>query len=54
MALINPVNHGRSAEEVARYKVEPYVVAADVYARRRTSGAAAGAGTPVRPAGCTG
>jgi cellobiose phosphorylase len=30
--LINPVNHGRSAEETATYKVEPYVVAADVYA----------------------
>jgi cellobiose phosphorylase len=29
--LINPVNHGRSAEETATYKVEPYVVAADVY-----------------------
>ncbi len=31
-ALINPVNHARSAEDVATYKVEPYVVAADVYA----------------------
>ena len=29
--LINPVNHGRSAQEVAVYKAEPYVVAADVY-----------------------
>ena len=32
LAMINPVNHGRTAEEVAIYKVEPYVVAADVYA----------------------
>jgi cellobiose phosphorylase len=32
MGLINPVNHGDSAEAIARYKVEPYVVAADVYA----------------------
>ena len=32
MSLINPVNHGRSAKGVAIYKVEPYVVAADVYA----------------------
>jgi cellobiose phosphorylase len=32
-ALINPVNHGRSAEGIARYMLEPYVVAADVYAR---------------------
>ncbi len=30
-ALLNPINHARSAEEVERYKVEPYVVAADVY-----------------------
>ena len=31
MDLINPLHHGRSAESVAVYKVEPYVVAADVY-----------------------
>ena len=31
-AMINPVNHARSAEAIATYKVEPYVVAADVYA----------------------
>ena len=30
--MINPVNHGKSADEVAIYKAEPYVVAADVYA----------------------
>ncbi len=30
--MINPVNHSLSAEATARYKVEPYVVAADVYA----------------------
>jgi cellobiose phosphorylase len=30
--MINPVNHARSTEETAVYKVEPYVVAADVYA----------------------
>jgi cellobiose phosphorylase len=32
LSMINPVNHARSAEGVATYKVEPYVVAADVYA----------------------
>jgi cellobiose phosphorylase len=32
MALLNPVNHATSPEAVATYKVEPYVVAADVYA----------------------
>jgi len=30
-ALLNPINHARTFEEVERYKVEPYVVAADVY-----------------------
>ena len=30
--MINPVNHARSPEDLNRYKVEPYVVAADVYA----------------------
>jgi cyclic beta-1,2-glucan synthetase len=29
--MINPLTHARTAEEVATYKVEPYVVAADVY-----------------------
>jgi cyclic beta-1,2-glucan synthetase len=30
-ALLNPVNHGRTAADIATYKVEPYVIAADVY-----------------------
>jgi cyclic beta-1,2-glucan synthetase len=30
-SLLNPINHARNPEEVGRYKVEPYVVAADVY-----------------------
>jgi cyclic beta-1,2-glucan glucanotransferase len=32
LSIINPVNHAASAETVAIYKVEPYVVASDVYA----------------------
>lgn len=32
MNMINPVNHARTAAGAALYKVEPYVVAADVYA----------------------
>jgi cellobiose phosphorylase len=32
LAMINPLNHARSPEGVATYKVEPYVIAADVYA----------------------
>ncbi len=31
-ALISPLNHSRTTESVAIYKVEPYVIAADVYA----------------------
>nr|WP_239024970.1 glucoamylase family protein [Rhodoligotrophos defluvii] len=30
-ALLNPINHALTPEESERYKVEPYVVAADVY-----------------------
>jgi cellobiose phosphorylase len=29
--MINPINHGSNASNIATYKVEPYVVAADVY-----------------------
>jgi cellobiose phosphorylase len=31
-SMINPVHHSSSAARIATYKVEPYVVAADVYA----------------------
>ena len=31
-ALLNPINHARTRTDMHRYKVEPYVVAADVYA----------------------
>jgi cyclic beta-1,2-glucan synthetase len=30
-ALLNPINHGITANDIATYKVEPYVIAADVY-----------------------
>ena len=30
-ALVNPINHALTPAEAARYKVEPYVIAADVY-----------------------
>jgi len=36
--LLNPVNHSRSPGDVDRYKVEPYVVAADVYAHPAHAG----------------
>jgi cyclic beta-1,2-glucan synthetase len=31
-ALLNPINHGSTRAGIYRYKVEPYVVAGDVYA----------------------
>lgn len=31
-SLLNPINHARTRAGVLRYKVEPYIVAADVYA----------------------
>jgi cyclic beta-1,2-glucan synthetase len=31
LAMLNPINHARTDVAVQRYKVEPYVVAADVY-----------------------
>ncbi|MGO9612824.1 MAG: GH36-type glycosyl hydrolase domain-containing protein [Dissulfurispiraceae bacterium] len=32
LSMINPVHHAGSLEKISTYKVEPYVVAADVYA----------------------
>ena len=29
--MINPINHTSSKELVEKYKVEPYVIAADIY-----------------------
>lgn len=37
-SMINPVNHGSSARLMQTYKVEPYVVAADVYAAPQHNG----------------
>jgi cyclic beta-1,2-glucan synthetase len=31
-SLLNPINHARTRSDMHRYKVEPYVIAADVYA----------------------
>jgi cyclic beta-1,2-glucan synthetase len=47
--LLNPINHARTPADVARYQVEPYVIAADVY----THAAHVGRGDPGdRAAGC--
>lgn len=29
--MLNPINHARTPADVARYRLEPYVVAADIY-----------------------
>ncbi len=31
LQMINPINHGKTAADIAVYKTEPYVMAADVY-----------------------
>lgn len=36
--MINPINHSNTLEAIARYKVEPYVLAADVYASEPHTG----------------
>jgi cellobiose phosphorylase len=36
--LIDPIRHGGSPEAIQKYKVEPYVVAADVYLNSQHSG----------------
>ncbi len=30
--MLNPINHSSSAEAIQKYKIEPYVIAADIYA----------------------
>ena len=32
IAMLNPINHARTRADVLTYKVEPYVIAADIYA----------------------
>ncbi|MGE5613359.1 MAG: GH36-type glycosyl hydrolase domain-containing protein [Bacillota bacterium] len=36
--MLNPVNHARTDIEYSRYKVEPYVIAADIYADDQHAG----------------
>ncbi len=36
--LINPIEHTRTKQSTNKYKVEPYVVAADVYSSRNLAG----------------
>ena len=38
VAILNPINHASTRSGIHRYKVEPYVMAADVYAERPHAG----------------
>ena len=38
LQMINPINHGHDLSSIAQYKVEPYVIAADVYGVKRHKG----------------
>ena len=33
LSMLNPINHSRNRREAHRYKLEPYVVAADIYSQ---------------------
>lgn len=37
-SMIHPIGHGSDSESIAKYKVEPYVMAADVYANKSHKG----------------
>jgi len=37
-SMVHPIGHGLDSESIARYKVEPYVMAADVYANKSHEG----------------
>ena len=36
--IINPIEHSRTKEEANKYKIEPYVIAADVYGAKNLAG----------------
>lgn len=37
--MINPIEHARTKESARKYKVEPYVMAADIYGAQNLAGA---------------
>ncbi len=49
-SMLSPVNHALNREASETYRVEPYVVTADVYGENAYAVAAAGAGTRALPA----
>ena len=36
--MINPIEHSRTRETAQKYKVEPYVIAADIYGAKNMAG----------------
>ena len=36
--MINPINHSKDEKGAEKYKVEPYVIAADVYSNKEMAG----------------
>ena len=36
--MINPIEHARTKEAAEKYKVEPYVIAADIYGAKNLAG----------------
>jgi cellobiose phosphorylase len=38
LQMVNPINHGANLSSITQYKVEPYVIAADVYGVKRHKG----------------
>jgi len=36
--MLNPINHGKTKNEISTYKVEPYVIAADIYSEAPLTG----------------
>ena len=52
-SILNPINHASTRAGVHRYKVEPYVMAADVYAEPPHVGRGGWTWYTGRPAGCT-
>ena len=50
--MLNPITHSDSPEKVQRYRVEPYVVAADVYSAHHTPGGVVGHGIQGLQVGC--
>jgi len=52
--MINPINHAKFPEGIATYKIEPYVVAADVYAVPPHTGRGGWTWYTDQQVGCTG